>query len=93
MKLKSTSDAWESGELGRNEKYVKKSNVNNLTLDEELDLQMISVRLNKALIEDLKTFAKIEGLEYKPLMRRILTRWVEREKTRIDFDIDQPWYG
>lgn len=82
-KIKGTSSAWESGELGEDEKYAKKANVEESTLDEDLELQMISIRLQKSLIDDLKAFAKFEGLGYQPLIRRLLTRYVDSEKRMI----------
>jgi hypothetical protein len=50
-----------------------------LELDDALGLQMISIRLPKKLIEDLKLIAKKEGLGYQPLMRRVLLRFAEQE--------------
>ncbi|TWG93563.1 hypothetical protein L599_001200000230 [Luteimonas sp. J16] len=44
-----------------------------------MGLQMISIRLPKALIDDLKYFAEREGLGYQPLIRRILVRWASHE--------------
>ncbi|AWV07217.1 hypothetical protein C9I47_1516 [Lysobacter maris] len=44
-----------------------------------MGLQMISIRLPKVLIEDLKRFAEREGLGYQPLIRRVLMRWVGHE--------------
>jgi len=82
-KIKSTPESWESGLLGEDEKYTKKANVDEHALDEALELQMISVRLQKSLIDDLKNFAQLEGLGYQPLMRRVLQRYVDGEKKLI----------
>ena len=82
-KIKSTSEAWESGELGQDEKYVKKVDADENALDEALELQMISIRLQKSLIDDLKNFAQLEGLGYQPLIKRVLQRFVDGEKKRI----------
>lgn len=82
-KIKGTPEAWQSGELGGDEKYEKKVEVDEAALDEVLELQMISIRLQKSLIEDLKDFALLEGLGYQPLMRRVLQRFVDGEKRRI----------
>ena len=82
-KIKGTSEAWESGELGEDEKFAEKANVTESDLDEALELQMISIRLQKSLIDDLKNFALIEGLGYQPLMKRILMRWIDGEKKMI----------
>jgi len=82
-KIRSTPEAWETGELGRDEEYVRKADVNESALDESLELQMISIRLQKSLIDDLKNFATLEGLGYQPLMKRVLQRYVDGEKKRI----------
>ena len=82
-KIESTTEAWESGQLGQDGKYVGQAEVDEAALDEALELQMISIRLQKSLIDDLKIFAKLEGLGYQPLMKRILIRWIDGEKRRI----------
>ncbi|MFV2055893.1 MAG: hypothetical protein ACC707_05460 [Thiohalomonadales bacterium] len=83
-KIEGTPEAWESGELGQDEKYIKISQeIKQDALDESLDLQMISIRLQKSLIEDMKMIAKLNGLSYQPLIRQILTRFVECEKKQI----------
>lgn len=48
-------------------------------LDDSLAMQLISVRLTRALIEDLKFIANREGLGYQPLMRRVLLRFTAAE--------------
>jgi hypothetical protein len=80
-KIESSPEAWESGELGQDEVYVKVANdINDLVLDEDLELQMISIRLQKSLIEDFKMIAKIHGIGYQPLIRQILKRFADSEK-------------
>ena len=78
-KIESTSEAWDSGELGRDEEFVKKANFDDAAFNEALELQMISIRLQKSLIEDLKAFAKLHEIGYQPLMKIILQRWVNGE--------------
>lgn len=48
-------------------------------LDEALDLQPISIRLQRDLIDNLKALARLNGLGYQPLIRQVLTRWVDCE--------------
>ncbi len=48
-----------------------------------LELQPISIRLQKSLIEDYKLIAKLIGTGYQPLMRQVLTRFAEAEKKGI----------
>jgi predicted DNA binding CopG/RHH family protein len=78
-KIESTSDAWETGQLGQDEKFVEKANLGESDFNEALELQMISIRLQKSLINDLKAFAKIHEVGYQPLMKMILKRWVDGE--------------
>jgi uncharacterized protein (DUF4415 family) len=52
-------------------------------IDEALALQLISIRLQKSLIENFKFIATLNGIGYQPLMRQILKRFVDSEKKRI----------
>ncbi|WP_081300996.1 CopG family antitoxin [Aliivibrio fischeri] len=74
---------WESGALGRSDEFVKKSQHDNSKLDDKLGLQMISIRLQKSLIEDLKDIAELNGIGYQPLMKQILKRFVDAEKKQL----------
>src|SRR5258708_4744559 len=73
-------EAWESGALGRDEKHVKQADASaEVALDDAMEMQMISIRLQKKLIEDLKSIAKHNGIGYQPLIRQLLTRFVISE--------------
>lgn len=79
-KIKGTPDAWENGELGRDEKNVRRSTKEvEDQLEESLDLQMISIRLQKELIAELKFIARFHGIGYQPLIRDVLGRWARVE--------------
>jgi hypothetical protein len=85
-KIPSSDEAWDSGQLGRDGEFASVAPLEDgfeQKLDESLDLQLISIRLQKSLIEDFKMIAHLNGLGYQPLMRQILTRFVECEKKRI----------
>jgi predicted DNA binding CopG/RHH family protein len=83
-KIPTSAEAWESGELGQDEDYVKQAeNVDIEAIDRELELQMISIRLQKSLIEDFKMIAKVHGLGYQPLIRQVLKRFADSEKNRL----------
>ena len=83
-KSASEGDAWESGELGRDGKFVKKASASQrAALQEALGLQMISVRLQKQLIEDLKFISTAHGIGYQPLIRDVLYRFAAAEKKKI----------
>lgn len=84
VQIEGSSEAWESGELGLDENYVEAAeSIDEVAFNEALELQMISIRLQKSLIEDLKMIAKLNGLGYQPLMRQILQRFVDGEKKRL----------
>ncbi|MEE3208396.1 MAG: hypothetical protein VX245_00365, partial [Pseudomonadota bacterium] len=82
-KIKGNAEAWESGELGRDEKFVSRVEIDASLLDEAAGLKSISVRMPTSLIEDLKNIGQIHGLGYQPLMKQILSRFVEAEKKRL----------
>ncbi|MET0072170.1 MAG: hypothetical protein ABW096_19200 [Candidatus Thiodiazotropha sp.] len=82
-KIPGTVEAWESGELGRDEKYVEVYQPKDSAIDDALELQMISIRLQKGLIEDLKMIAQVNGLNYQPLIRQILQRFVDSEFKKL----------
>jgi len=83
-KIEGTIDAWESGALGADEDFAKlASDIDNKELDEALELQMISIRLQKSLIEDFKMIAKLNGIGYQPLIRQILKRFADCEKKKL----------
>jgi hypothetical protein len=77
-------DPWVTGKLGRDEAFVAKASPEKeRSLDEALGLQMISIRLQKQLIEDLKFISTAHGIGYQPLIRDILSRFVVHEKKQI----------
>ncbi len=72
--------AWEEGKLGLDENSVRRSTAaRELQIDEAAELQMISVRLQKELIEKLKFIADCRGIGYQPLMRDVLARFARSE--------------
>ncbi len=76
-------DEWEKGALGQSEAHVRKVAVEQEEVVEEgLGLQMISLRLQKDLIEELKVLAKKEGLGYQPYIRQLLSQHVRNRKKR-----------
>lgn len=79
-----SDDAWDSGELGRNAQHVKvAATVDETKLDDALGLHLISVRLQKSLIDGLKLVAQANGIGYQPLMRQVLKRFVDSELRRM----------
>lgn len=84
QKIADTTEAWESGELGNDERYVRRASKElEKELDDSLGTQAISIRLPKELIQDLKFLAKYNDMGYQPLIRQVLTRFVEGEYKRV----------
>lgn len=76
-------DSWDNREFGATEKYVRRvSREREKAVDEKLGLQIISIRLQKNLIDDLKELAAEDGLGYQPYIRRLLTQHVRNEKRK-----------
>lgn len=82
--IEDTEEAWLSGELGNDAAFAAPSTENiESIINDHLDLQPISIRLEKSLIEDFKLIAAMHGLGYQPLMRQTLKRFADCEKKRI----------
>ena len=81
-----TSDeAWEEGVLGTDEKFVK---VADPALVDAIDVaagtQMISVRMQQSMIDDLKAIAVMNGsMGYQTLMKQALQRFIDCEKRQL----------
>ena len=72
---------WESRKLGATEEFVRKvSAERERAIDKVLGLQPITIRLQKKLVDDLKTLAISHGLGYQPYVRQILTDHVRNNK-------------
>lgn len=66
--------------VGTDEQFVVQAPVaQEKAMDDALGLQPISIRLQKDLLDNLKALALLNGLGYQPLIRQILTRWVDCE--------------
>lgn len=81
--IESTTEAWESGRLGRDEQHAKLAPQSSAELDDILGLQMISIRLSKDLIESFKLLGEKYGMGYQPLMREALKRFADAELKMI----------
>lgn len=83
-KIPGTDEAWESEALGADEKHARSVDGNvTKQIDESLGLQMISIRLDKELIESFKMLGTFHGIGYQPLMRDALKRFAESEMKAI----------
>lgn len=85
-KLPGDEELWDTRELGADPNFAKllvTETDSDAIIDAALELQPISIRLQKSLIEDFKLIAQVNGLGYQPLMRQVLTRFADSEKKRI----------
>lgn len=82
-KIESTIEAWDSRELGCDEAHVETVEISEEIINESLALQMISIRLQKTLIEDLKMIGQLNGIGYQPLIRQVLKRFADSEKKQL----------
>jgi hypothetical protein len=78
-KIPPIEDLWEDRTVGAEEQFVEVAPNINAAVDAALDLHPISIRLQKNLIYNLKALSHLHGLGYQPLIRQILTRWVDSE--------------
>lgn len=52
-------------------------------IDDSLGLKMISIRLEKQLLDEFKLIAEFHGMGYQPLMREVLGNWARAELSFI----------
>ena len=79
-KMRIAEDAWDSRTLGADAAHVGVADESHEhDLDEALELQAISIRLPKKLLNDYKAIAQFHGVGYQPLMRDVLQRFVVSE--------------
>lgn len=86
-KIMDTDEAWDSRQLGADEAFAAVAEMDESALDEALELQAISIRLHKSLIEDFKLIAGMNGLGYQTLMRQVLKRFADCEKKQMLRDL------
>jgi uncharacterized protein (DUF4415 family) len=80
IQIADTREAWESGELGQSHEYAKVAPSKLASeIDDALGLQMISIRLDKELIDMFKLLGGKYQMGYQPLMREALKRFVDGE--------------
>jgi uncharacterized protein (DUF4415 family) len=80
IEITDNPEAWESGELGQSHEYAKVAPSKLASeIDGALGLQMISIRLDKELIDMFKLLGNKYQMGYQPLMREALKRFVDGE--------------
>lgn len=87
-KIPATDEAWEDGKLGTDAEFAIEADGDiEAEIDEALELKLISIRLQKSLIDDFKYIAAVNNIGYQTLMRQILQRFADSEKKRILRDL------
>jgi hypothetical protein len=83
-------EPWESGALGRDAAHVVRAPADlKEQIDEALGLQMISIRLQRELIAELKAIAAYRGIGYQPLIRDVLRRFTRSELLTMTIELQE----
>ncbi len=84
-KLTADAELWETRQLGASAEHMKVlSDKETKEIDDGLGLQLISMRLSKALIEQFKELSRLDGIGYQPLIRKVLTQYAKDNKHKLD---------
>lgn len=75
----SNVDLWERGELGQSAEHAVVAQGSKQEVDDALGMQLISIRLQKQLVGDLKKIAEYHGVGYQPMIRDLLNRFARSE--------------
>lgn len=82
--IPASDEAWDDRTLGADESFVSVVNTDIAnTIDEAAGTQLISIRMQKSIIEDLKLIASLNKIGYQTLMKQVMQRFVECEKKLI----------
>lgn len=83
--IPATDEAWDDRSLGADENFVAVADEKlSAAADEASGTQLISIRMQKAMIDDLKAIASNHGnLGYQTLMKQILQRFIDGERRII----------
>jgi predicted DNA binding CopG/RHH family protein len=80
VKINSTEASWDDRLLGASDAHVVVASLEHeAALDVATEMQAISIRLPKNMIEHYKLIAQYHGVGYQPLMRDVMSRFVPNE--------------
>lgn len=80
--IPTSDEAWDDKALGADEKYVRVVDSKTAEqIDDAAGTQLISIRMQKSTIEDLKLIASLNKIGYQTLIKQVMNRFVECEKT------------
>lgn len=86
--IPASDEAWDGRLLGADENFVKAVGADIAEkIDEAVGSQLISIRMQKSTIEDLKLIASLNRIGYQTLMKQVMQRFVECEKKQILRDL------
>lgn len=84
-KFDKDNELWDSKQLGASSEHaVPATEEDEKALDDAMGLQLLSFRIQKSIIEQLKQLSKLEGIGYQPLMRKVLTEYVRENEHRLE---------
>ncbi|OXI28249.1 hypothetical protein CFB89_33710 [Burkholderia sp. AU16741] len=84
QRIESTEEGRDTRALGAEADHVPKVAPDiERRIEEASSRQMISIRLDKRLVESFKTLATFHGVGYQPLMRDALQRFADAEMKAI----------
>lgn len=84
QKILDTPENWENGILGESfEHAAVVSEEETKAIENALGLQMISIRLQRSLLNDLKEIARFHGIGYQPMIRDLLGRFARSELRNV----------
>lgn len=79
------AERWDNKELGASAEHARPaSEEQQQALDDATGLQLISIRMPKILIEQVKQLARIEGIGYQPYVRKVITQHVRENEHKLE---------
>ena len=79
------SERWDNKELGASEEHaLPASEQQQQALDDATGLQLLSIRMPRTLIEQIKQLARLDGLGYQPYMRQVLIKHVRENEHKLE---------
>jgi hypothetical protein len=78
------NELWETRKLGASPEHARVvSGKGDKALDESMGLQLLTFRIQKPIVDQLRQLAKLEGIGYQPLMRQVLVKYVRENQHRL----------
>lgn len=79
------AELWDSKQLGASAEHARPATAEQQrALDDATGLQLISIRMPKILIEQMKQLARLEGIGYQPYVRKVVTQHVRENEHKLE---------